>query len=47
MVTDRTQQAAQESSDFLAAGPFGRAQHGSDEAPSPSNTTMGWKPYSS
>ena len=29
---DRTQQAAQESPDFLAAGPFGRAQHGGDEA---------------
>ena len=29
---DRTHQAAQKSSDFLALGAFGRAQHGGDEA---------------
>src|SRR6202041_1955049 len=29
--TDRAQQAAQKGLDLLAAGPFGRAQHGGDE----------------
>ena len=44
---DRPQQAAQKSSDFLALGAFGRAQHGGDEATLAIEHAIGWKPYSS
>src|SRR3954470_6874184 len=44
---DGPEQPAQEGADFCAFGSLGGPQHGGDEPPLPSNTTMGWNPYSS
>ena len=43
----RAQEAPQKGAGLRALWPFGGTQHGGDKGPPPSNTTIGWKPYSS
>jgi hypothetical protein len=39
-----TDETAQEGADLTPARPLARAQQRGDERPSPSKTTIGWKP---
>lgn len=46
IAVDRPHEPAQVGADFCPTRPLGRPQNRADEA-APSNTTIGWKPYSS